>query len=436
MLDGGAFEFGTSQVSSYMSSLLVGQYLRNPNGTSAPAYGEWDGNPLPLPTSAPFNPSLGNAGTVFAFDPNKSSIAPYDQAWNLNMQMGLPWQMQMRIAYVGNRAIHLPSSLELPDQPNPSVLKYGSLLGELVTSSDATAAEISSPYPEFANQFGGSATVEQALEPFPQYSGYYPSFEMDGTAFYNAFQVQGEKRFSNGLSYLADVSLSRLVANSWTGSEPDSANGINAYHPAPEYAVSTLDQKYATNFVGTYRLPIGPGQRYLNSPREWAGEILGGWQLSGVLTYSGGFPINVYNTYNPLLVNGGDRPNAVAGAKMKTSNYGLSSDYFTGKTAVQPVQFTTNAFANTGPWQVGDALRAFSSLRTPPLRLESFNVIKYFHIVDRLQASLRVDYFNAFNRTQFQSPDPDSLDSTFGQITNLSSQITNRQGQATFRLEF
>jgi hypothetical protein len=49
---------------------------------------------------------------------------------------------------------------------------------------------------------------------------------------------------------------------------------------------------------------------------------------------------------------------------------------------------------------------------------------------------VRLDYFNAFNRTQLQPPDNNSLDSTFGQITNLSSQISNRQGQATFRVEF
>jgi hypothetical protein len=70
------------------------------------------------------------------------------------------------------------------------------------------------------------------------------------------------------------------------------------------------------------------------------------------------------------------------------------------------------------------------------LRFESFDAIKTFRIGERVRASIRVDYFNAFNRTQLQQPDNNSLDSTFGQITNLSSQISNRQGQATFRVEF
>jgi hypothetical protein len=75
-------------------------------------------------------------------------------------------------------------------------------------------------------------------------------------------------------------------------------------------------------------------------------------------------------------------------------------------------------------------------LRNPPLRIENFDAIKTFRIGERVRAVVRVDYFNAFNRTQLQGPDNNSTDSTFGQITNLSSQISNRQGQATFRVEF
>jgi hypothetical protein len=363
-------------------------------------------------------------------------MAAYDQNWTVSIQRQLPWNMFMTVAYVGNRASHLPTTLSLPNQPNPSVLRYGSLLGESVTSPDAVAAGIKVPYPEFVGQFGASATVEQALTPFPQYGGYFPSNnEQDGTAFYNAFQVQAEKRFSNGLSYLADVTLSRNMANAVTGSAQYAPNGINAFDQKPEYSPSSLDQKYVTNFVATYQLPVGHGQRYLNS-KGLMSQVLGGWQVSGILTYAGGNPIGPYNNYNPLLVNSSDRPNILPGAKLSTFSYSRSKDFFTGKSSAQPTQFTTNAFQNTGPWEVGDAKRSYAALRTPPLRIENFDVIKSFHLTDRLEASLRVDYFNAFNRTQLQAPDTNSLDSTFGQITDLSSQISNRQGQATFRIEF
>jgi hypothetical protein len=47
-----------------------------------------------------------------------------------------------------------------------------------------------------------------------------------------------------------------------------------------------------------------------------------------------------------------------------------------------------------------------------------------------------VDYFNAFNRTRFQGPDNNRSDSNFGQVTQQGSQISNRQGQVSMRLEF
>jgi hypothetical protein len=446
-LDGGAYEYGTSQSASFMASLLAGQYLRASTGSNVPGYGSWDASPLPLPQETPFSPSIGNAGVIFNFPykdrqrppllPNtvKVGVAPSDVAWSFGVQRELPWNMFLTAAYVGNRAVHLPATLELSNQPNPSVLQYGSLLGELVTSPDAVAAGIKVPYPNFVHDFGGSATVEQALTPFPQFGGYFPVFESDGTSFYNAVQIQAEKRFSNGLSYLTSVTLGANNANTAIGSAPYSPNGLNAYNPKPEFVRSYIDQAYATSFVATYQLPIGLGQKYLNS-RGVVAQLLGGWQVSGIATYSGGNPMGASNGYNPLLVNGFDRPDIDPSVKLKTFNYGQSKSFFTGKTAVQPVQYPTNAFVNTGPWEVGNSVRAYPALRSPPLRVENFDAIKTFHITERVAASLRVDYFNAFNRTQLQKPDNNSLDSTFGQITNLSSQISNRQGQATFRVEF
>lgn len=445
-LDGGAYEYGTAQSASFMASLLAGQFIRNTTNGSNPGYGSWDAMAMPQPQATPFSPTIGNGAVIFDFPYDKpnhppylpgtgsAGRAPWLSSWNFGVQRALPWNMFLTASYVGNRAVHLPTTLELSNQPNPSVLKYGNLLGDNILDPAVVAAGFTEPYPGFAAQFGGSATLEQALTPYPQFSGFYPTYEMDGTAFYNALQMQGEKRFSNGLAFLAGLTLSRNTANTAIGSAPFSPNGMNAYNPAPEYVPSYIDQKYVQKVAATYELPIGYGKKYLGS--GLMGRLLGGWQISGIVTYAGGNPFGAFNTYNPLLVNSFDRPDIVSGAKLQTFNYGLSKDFFEGKTATQPVQFNTGAFVNTGQWELGNSKRAYANLRTPPLRIENFAALKSFNFTERVRAVLRVDYFNAFNRTRLQNPDNNSLDSTFGQITNLSSQISNRQGQATFRVEF
>jgi hypothetical protein len=234
---------------------------------------------------------------------------------------------------------------------------------------------------------------------------------------------------------MANLTLSKEMANAGTGSAIFSWNGENNQNERAEYSPGANDQRYVTNFMTTYALPIGPGQRFLNARGPLA-QVLGGWQVSALMTYAGGYPMGASNNYNPLIVHGFDRPDVVPGVPMKTYSYNRSKQYFTGKSGTQPIQFTTNAFKNTDAFQLGDAVRSYAALRTPPLRIENFDAIKYFHFGEGITASLRVDYFNAFNRTQLQAPDTNSLDSTFGQITNLSSQISNRQGQATFRVEF
>ncbi len=108
-------------------------------------------------------------------------------------------------------------------------------------------------------------------------------------SFYNAAQIQAEKRFSNGLSYLVSITLGANDANTAIGSAPYSPNGLNAYNPRPEFVRSYIDQAYATSWVATYQLPVGPGQKYFNN-KGLTGQLLGGWQISGILTYSGGSP--------------------------------------------------------------------------------------------------------------------------------------------------
>ena len=68
--------------------------------------------------------------------------------------------------------------------------------------------------------------------------------------------------------------------------------------------------------------------------------------------------------------------------------------------------------------------------------MESLNAKKHFYVGERVTATLSVDYFNAFNRTKFNNPDGNVNDGTFGQVTSQGSNISNRQGQVTVRVEF
>ena len=61
--------------------------------------------------------------------------------------------------------------------------------------------------------------------------------------------------------------------------------------------------------------------------RGLTGRLLGGWQISGIMEYAGGNPLGATNDYNPLLVNGFDRPDIVPDAKLETFNYSRSKDF-------------------------------------------------------------------------------------------------------------
>ena len=77
----------------------------------------------------------------------------------------------LTVDYTGNRVTHLSGYNRNPiEQPDPSVLQYGSVLTANINSAAAKAAGFTAPYANFATQFGGSATVYQSLKPYPQYS--------------------------------------------------------------------------------------------------------------------------------------------------------------------------------------------------------------------------------------------------------------------------
>jgi len=451
-LDGGAYEYGTSKVAVNYAKLLSGSFTRNSTGSNTSSFGSWDTNAIPALNPTPFNPSLGNGTTVDAFS-RKDGFAPYSQQWNVNLQRELPYNMLITAAYAGNRIIHLPSQNNRIDQMDPAFdAQYGGVLsacqaaegnpGNSVLSDDfspsgndcAVADGFSLPYATFVNDFGGSSTVAQSLVPYPQFSYIFNNFEGSGTTYYNSAQIEVEKRYSNGLSFLAGYTLSRLYDNTSSGFSSFTSGGINKYNQKPEWAISNSDEPQTLKVSGTYELPIGPGKKYLNN--HVTGNLLGGWQVGWILDYEAGTANGVYENGSPFP-NGFDRPDRNPSVSISTASYSRAKDYFLSGTKTVAQMYNPQAFTLTSSqYVIGDAQRNYSGLRNAPYYSENLNARKHFYMGERFQGILQVDYFNAFNRTIFNGPDNNASDGTFGQITSEGSNISNRQGQVQFRLEF
>ncbi len=445
-LNGGAYEYGTNKVAINNGQLLAGTFVRNPTGSNVSAYGSWDTQQLPLPGATPFSPLLGGGQQIEAFDPVHDGYAPYSQQWNINLQHQLPFSTFLTAAWVGNRVIHLPSQLNTPNQLNPQFLSLGSKLSDTFAPGQTQVDGVSLPYANFVNDFGSSATVAQALTPFPQYSFVFNNFEGSGTTYYQSLQVELDKRLSNGLSFLVGYTLSHLLDNNGSGFSSFAATALNKYNQKPEYTVSTADEPQTLKVSGSYELPIGPNKQFLNN-HGLTGQVLGGWQVSWITDYEAGAGLNppsgalasaVYDNQLPLAGtnNMRNRPDRVQSVPLGTASYLKVRDQFTGKGPVANV-FNPAAFAVTPTqYQLGNALRNYGALRNPALYMESANARKKFFFGERFTGILQLDYFNVLNRTQFNGPDGNASDGTFGQVIKAGSQIINRQGELSFRLEF
>ncbi len=434
-LNGGAYEYGTNKVAVNYGNLLVGSFVRGSTNSYTSSYGQWDNNPLPNPQATPYNPSLGNGQNINAFNPSADGFAPYSQQWSVNVQRQLPFRTFLTAAWVGNRIIHLPSALNPINQLNPQYLALQGKLSDTFTAGQTQVDGVNLPYTNFIKDFGGNATVAQALRPYPQFNNIQNNFEGSGTAYYQSLQVEVDKHLSNGLSFLIGYTLSRSMDNASSGFSSFANGGINKFNQTPEYSISSSDEPNTLKISGTYELPLGPGKPFFSN-RGVTGQLTGGWKIGWILDYEQGTPFGVSNGSSPI--NGFNRPNRVPGVALKSGGYNLAHQYLVnGKTGTIPQIFNTAAFVSTGSQYIlGNAMRNYAELRGPNYYNEAASLEKGFFLSERYKLTLKVDYFNLLNRTYFAGGiNTDYSNSNVGQYSP-GTNSTNRQGQATIRLNF
>ena len=385
--------------------------LNSLNGGVTPAFNWAVGFP-PVPLGPYFDPTFANGGSTSYMQPNGARL-PQVQNWNIGIQRQFPGTIVLDVSYVGTSAHHLLNGNLNYNQLNPKYLSLSSLLGASIDSPQAVAAGIPLPYAGF------TGSVAQALRPFPQYQAITLLSDPIGNNTYNSLQVRGQKRFSQGISFLLTYTLSKdLTDADGTGGGAFLGGAQNYYNLRAEKAVSTSDIPQSLVMAYTYELPFGPEKPLRTGNHAIDKYVLGGWQTSGIITLQSGTPISV-STELSLPAIGGIRPNVLS------SNVYLKHDRGSFDPA-KDLYLNLSAFAAPAPFTFGNAPRAFSQYRTFGTREWDAVLEKSIPIYERLRLNFKAEFFNVLNIVNFGGPNTDINSPAFGQITSAGPSRTGQ----------
>jgi hypothetical protein len=388
-------------------------------------YGSFD-NPFPAGVVYPQGTAYGKLnmwglsnGTQMGYNFRNGEI----YQWNGGVQRELKGNLLLEVDYTGSRSRHLP----LVYYANKNFVspadrvQYGSL---------NLAAQVPNPFYSLFQgpnaKFNVPASIYNLpttsqvnlLRPYPQFPGsftdWYDSGDPEGNAQYDALQVRLEKRYSNGLYFLASYTYSRMLndgpgSNSWLG-DTSTSSGWGVQDPANvrgEWSVSAGDAPNRLVWSGGYELPVGRGKRIGNSMNRWANGVVGGWQINGILSFQSGQPLN-FGLANPHLADGNQRPDVTGNPR---SSYTIK-DVVDGRGLI----VNPSAYSSPPDQIPGNAPRYDGRVRGNGINNLDASIFKDFKIREGMKLQFRGEFINFTNTPRFDNPNTVVGSPTFGTI--------------------
>jgi hypothetical protein len=360
----------------------------------------------PLDTLLPPQSQLNGQATGRLVGPTLADRRmPYTYEYNVSVEHQFTSNNLLEVGYIGTASHHLqmgnvPVNQARPDLPGVTTPIVSRL-----------------PWPAFGG-VGGLALTERAA-----------------SAAYNAGFVKFERRFSKGLSLLGSFTWSHDVG--WPV-------GVIAYVAGgPSSSIQNgkclncdrgnVDEDVPKRFAlsALYQLPIGPGKPFLSNATGVLSQFVGGWQVNTIAAVQSGLPISCSDPRDTANVGFGSRCDYAPGhstpppsQNFQTTGYAFNPSYFALKAPGEE-------FGNTGR----------NILRTGRTNNIDFSIFKDFRLAESKTLQFRAEFFNAFNITQFISPDITINDPGFGKYipsTSLAAPATApaRQIQLALKLIF
>ena len=338
-------------------------------------------------------PLLGPDGNVVPrMRPNVQRLPTLD-AWNASLQRQLTKSLSLELTYLGNKGTHVFAGTGPSYNNNQIAVGPGT---DLVTAGSCPIGGTSCAPGGFV-----AATSQTSRRPYPQYPVDLTWFGNDASSNYNAFQAKLEKRFSNGLQFIAHYTYARAYAFD-SNYYIDDARA--AYGPDPW----SRKNVFVANVV--YALPVGRGQKYASNISKPLDYVIGGWQIANTLNWSSGLPWGPSIGECGQIADAGPcRPNVTGSFKVGPRRInGVWYDFvpvaplsYNLTSADIGVDTCTLARPTSGPFAL-PACGAFGNSGVYPYTGPGFfgddmSVMKNFKITERVQAQFRFDAYNVFN---------------------------------------
>jgi hypothetical protein len=305
--------------------------------------------------------------------------------YNLSVQHEIMPNTVLEVAYVGTKGTHL--------------------LGDIDLNQPTVATRLANPQ-----------VYENAIAPYLGYGGI-TSRATNYTSNYNSLQVSLNRRLSKGLTLGVAYTWSKLLT---TNTNDRGTSAYDTYNLKGSYGPSGLNtpQMFVMSYV--YELPFHRDQHGL------AGHLLGGWELSGVVTIQSGQSQTITQSNDPwqlVTINSttpycttAPCPQYPGGLGMGSSTITIRADQIGSASGSKSVAkfFNTAAFT--------DAIGHFGSSRPgaflgPGYQIWDTSLMKNVNFGERASLQLRLETFNTFNHGSPSGIDTGVDDGAFGSVT-------------------
>jgi hypothetical protein len=245
-----------------------------------------------------------------------------------------------------------------------------------------------------------------------------------GTTTYDALQALFTRRFGNSLFGTA-YTWSKAI----NFADNDGGPRIQ-YLPEKQRnrGPASYDRTHNLQSYFIYDLPFGKGQRWAHE--GWANKVLGGFQVSGVMSLMSGLPFYVVqgSGFQLNAAGSGQVPDQVKPEVAILGGIGRGNPYF-DRSAYAVVNIPlgqTQRFGSAGR----------NNLRGPGFFETDLSIYRSFSISESVKLQFRAEALNATNHANFANPQADINNADFGFITGTIGPNQSRQWRFGMRFSF